>query len=516
MRPFGTISSVERSGAPRPQQVKRHELGQATFGKATRAAERLLATQGQLQEASNVPLAEQVRDYIYHRRNRERYVAAATDYLKKKRPRLSNDYDVIVVGAGIHAAMFVYTAAKKTKPNLKILIVEKSAAICSTFSRLGDSLVLNSPTFTKVGLNSNVAQGHFVQLSDFDELAERPFPTAKHLHELATMVFFHADADILFDFRVDRVRKAGCRYSISSDGRTVESKSVVVANGMGEQKNDSFVRDKRSESVIDGDSFTCACYEDEAFVERIRGKRIAVVGSGDTANCVMEALLPLTYPNEHYSASTKGPFVPSFVYWIGQSATSVQEFYFANKQRYCHSGGLIEFFWDGEAPFDLPTEAWSRTKALIRCVPDRLVALSHKASSIELMAGSERLGVDIVVDCTGRFNALSSVLLRDDYEFIEGDVVFCGGQWDEGLERFVVSPLLVEGRRIACKVKNERIFLLGCACPLDELIDDEEALDGSLRYQEDRKSLTNSKFSLEHTLPRSVAFAAQYADLIRE
>ena len=74
--------------------------------------------------------------------------------------------------------MFVYTA-KKEAPNLKALVVEKSETICSTFCRLGDSLVLNSPTFSKVGLNSNVAQGHFVQLADFDEVAERRGPAQR-------------------------------------------------------------------------------------------------------------------------------------------------------------------------------------------------------------------------------------------------------------------------------------------------------------------------------------------------
>ncbi len=480
------------------------------FGEAPVAAERLLADHGR----PHLPLEIRVRDYVFDRHNRARYVAAATDYLLEKRPPVDNDYDVILIGAGIHAAMFVYTA-KQVTPNLKILVVEQSGTICSTFSRLGDSLVLNSPTFVKVGLNSNIAQGHFIQVSHFDELVERPFPTAKHLHELATMVFFHADADILFDFGVEQITNLDNTYAISHKGTTIVAKSVVVANGMGEQKGNSFVRDKGSASIIDGDDFIAACHRDKAFPERIRGTRIAVVGAGDTANCVMEYLLPLTYPNEHYSSFQKGPFLPSQVYWIGQTAKNVQDYYFANKQRYCHSGGIIEFFWDGETPFDLPADVWNQTKVLIRCIPGKLDCLAHKKGSLELTANGEVLAADIVVDCTGRFNKLSSRLLDNAYEFVEGDVTFYGGQWDERLNRFVVSPRVLEGRRLACKLKGERIFLLGCACPLAELIDDEEALDGSLRYQEDRKSLTNSKFSLEHTLPRSVAFAKQCQVLLR-
>ena len=409
--------------------------------------------------------------------------------------------------------MFVHTAKQKN-PGLKALIVEKTADICSTFSRLGDSLVLNSPTFSTVGLNSNLAQGHFIQVSDFDELAERQYPTAKHLHELATMILFHSDADILFGYGVDDVEKAGSQYSVSSDGRTVEARCVVLTNGMGEQRKNSFQQDKRSERFIEGDDFISACYSEGVFLERIRSARIAVVGAGDTANCVMEHLLPLTYPNERYSSFRKGPFLPSLVYWIGQNARNIRDFYFTNKQRYGHSGGIIEFFWDGEAPFDLPADAWKRTKALIQFVPDRLDSFSHGEEALELTAGGERLEADIVVDCTGRFNELSALLLQDQYEFVQGDIVLHGGQWDERQDSFVLSPRYLKGKKVACKIKGEHIFLLGCACPLNELIDDEEALDGSLRYQEEKRSLTNSKFSLEHTLPRSVAFAEGFEDVL--
>ena len=64
--------------------------------------------------------------------------------------------------------------------------------------------------------------------------------------------------------------------------------------------------------------------------------------------------------------------------------------------------------------------------------------------------------------------------------------------------------------KIACKIKGKQIFLIGSSCNLSEMIDDNEAKNGSLKYQEERKTLTNSKWSLEHTLPRTVSFAINY------
>ena len=134
-----------------------------------------------------------------------------------------------MVGAGIHAATFVYSV-KKNCPHLKVLIVEKSDSICSTFCRLGDSLVLNSPTFSKVDLNANFFPGHFIQLSDFDELAQRAFPR-QHLYELATMMLFHADADILFNFQVHDLDKGHDKYVVSSNGQDLHARVWCLPMG---------------------------------------------------------------------------------------------------------------------------------------------------------------------------------------------------------------------------------------------------------------------------------------------
>ena len=116
-----------------------------------------------------------------------------------------------------------------------------------------------------------------------------------------------------------------------------------------------------------------------------------------------------------------------------------------------------------------------------------------------------------MIDCTGRENTLSLKLLSRGYEYIEGNIVFEGGFWNEKEDRFTSIPFTLDVKRIAYKVKNQEIFFLGATCPLEEIIDDDEAKNGSSQYQEDRKSLTNSKWSLEHTLPRTIALANQHS-----
>ncbi len=499
------------SGAPARGRPSLLDANGLIVGRAAERVARHLEARGQ---PAGPSLAARVRDHVYERDRRRDYVAAATRYLRGKKPDLHRRYDVVLVGAGIHAATFL-TIVKRRRPALEVLIVERSESVCSTFARLGDSLILNSPTSSKVGLNANVVPGHFIQLSDFDELAARTFPTAKHLHELATMMLLHADADVVFDFDVRAIESCAEGYRVSSGDSLARGTSVVIANGMGDPRLDTFAQDRASARTMRGDEFIRTCHDDTQFLDRLSGTTVAVVGAGDTANCAMECLLPLTYPRREYSPLTNVTLGPETVYWIGQPAADVRDYYFANKQRYCYSGGLIEYFWQGEEPFDLPRETWSRTRSRIRCLPDKLASVTHGDGCLELDVGGASLQVDLVVDCTGRSNALSSAFQQQDYEYVEGDVHFLGGRWDQDLDQYVVAARHLAHRRIACKRKGERVFLIGSACPVCELIDDEEARDGTLQHQESRTSITNSKWSLEHTLPRTAAFAEQVARLGR-
>ncbi|MEM6370883.1 MAG: hypothetical protein AAF851_21545 [Myxococcota bacterium] len=489
-------------------------LGEPFLGRSAESAAALLGWEPQGRVSGSASLAEQVRAYVHDRATRDKYVASADTYLKSKRPSLDKEYDVLLVGGGLHAALFLYTF-RRHDPDSSVLVVEGTSSLCSTFYKLGDSLILNSPTFSKVGLNSNLVPGHFIQLSDFDELEDRPFPTAKHLYELTTMMLFHADADVLFDFAVQDVSKVGGRYSVSGKERSIHSRSVIIANGAGDARSDSFRRDKSSERIIAGDEFIADYHVGNLHPERIQNKAVAVVGAGDTANSVMERFLPLTYPHREYGLLTEAPFLPRVLFWVGQRAADMPQFYAGNKRRYCHSGGVIEYFWGGDSPFELSQETWSRTKLLVVRAPEKLVSIRHTSSGLDLRTSTERFDVDLLVDCTGRHNALSTELLRAPRDYLEGDIVLSGGHYDHQLERFDASPRLLESKRVACRLRNEDIYFIGSAGPLEELVDDDEAKDGSLRHQERQSSITNSKWSLEHTLPRTLAFARMHVEHLR-
>ena len=186
------------------------------------------------------------------------------------------------------------------------------------------------------------------------------------------MILFHADVKIQFGFEVRDVIP-WTLYELESDERKIRAKCVVVCNGMGDPKTNAFASDRRSEKIMLGDDFLSQCSAGSPLAKSIGQMNLAVIGAGDTANCVMERILPLVYPSSEYGPSNACSSMPLSVVWIGQTARDIREFFFANKTRYAHAGGLIELFWDGDHPFELPLNTWRRARGssvnLLRSCP---------------------------------------------------------------------------------------------------------------------------------------------------
>lgn len=455
---------------------------------------------------ANNNIQKEILNYIKNKNRRSNYVQMGLNYLRNKSKKTNQHYDFIIIGAGIHAALYNFIL-KKENPQASVLIIEKTLTISSTFYHLGDSLVLNSPTFSKVGLNSNVIPESFIQLSDFDELKEKPFPTAKHIFEITCMLFLHGDADILFNIRKLSIRNTHPSLSIQINNKNIQASNIIIANGMGTQDHSSFKVDKLTERVISGDQFIKNSFSNNHFNKQMRKQNISVVGDGDTANCVMEYLLPLVYPNYYYGFYKTTPQLPKKILWFGQKSKNIQDFFFSNKSRYCHSGGIIEFFWNEESPFELSTEIWNKTKKIITCIPERLKEVKHQSSNLKLVTDKGSYVTNLLINCSGRYNHLMAPFKQSKLTTITGHITFFGGHWDYKMEKFTNFPRTLHNVKIAQKVSHSNIYFIGNASSLKDLIDNSEARDGSLKYQDQRFTLTNSKWLLEHTLPRTTALA---------
>lgn len=459
---------------------------------------------------SHTPVFLQIRKYIHQKEDRQKYVAFALHYLKNKKQRKCKERPCAIIGAGAHSALFIYHQRMKN-PKRKFVLLEKHHSPASTFQKLGAGLVLNSPTYPQISLDANIFPGHFVQLSDFDTLGLRPFPTAEELYQLITMIFFHADATILFEHEVKRISpKDSTLIQIDFKEKSLEASAVILAEG----KN-KFLNDTLSHLPIyqTGDQFI------EEYIKNpmgrrdtIKGKKIALIGDGDTANCVAEFLLPLIYPHVYYQLDFKNKPLPQKILWFGQKAKDVQDFYFKNKSRYCHSGALIEYFWNQESPFEISTEVWQKTKGMITLIPDKYQSYELKNKNVLLKTlvknKVKKYLVDLIIDARGRHSPLfDASFSKASWQPLRGDITFHGGHWCEHHEKFIPSHLKKEDQIIALKHKRYPLYAMGMCLPWNQFIDSEEAKDGSLKYNEEKITLTNSKWSLEHILPRTQSFA---------
>ena len=108
----------EGQSHPKPpshlKKVKRYEFGESIFGKSPRFIESFLKKENQLKDLAEISLAKQIRSFIYKKTNRKEYVTATNNYLKNKKIRKKKDYDIVLVGAGIHSAVYLYSLRKKT------------------------------------------------------------------------------------------------------------------------------------------------------------------------------------------------------------------------------------------------------------------------------------------------------------------------------------------------------------------------------------------------------------------
>ena len=109
-------------------------------------------------------------------------------------------------------------------------------------------------------------------MSDFDESFENSFPTAKHLYELAVMILFHSDANIVFNAEFNDITHRNNYYSVHSPEGDFLTKRVIIANGLGSPKKTAYINGKICKKFSSGDDFIIECHKDSNFHETLKIK----------------------------------------------------------------------------------------------------------------------------------------------------------------------------------------------------------------------------------------------------
>jgi hypothetical protein len=302
----------------------------------------LLKVSGPAKDDMRRTLAAEIQKRITTQSNENRAKLNA-----RSKANLRTIYDIVVVGAGIHSAIFNATIARNY-PEARVLTIEASDTLVKVFNGCGPMFRINSPELGTA--TANLIASSPVQLA---QLTDAKFATAEMLGQVAMFALFNSTSGFLLEARVDKIERSGDMYTVRmQDGLTVVARHVVVATGLGQPdlKTDdkatyALVKDETSKACTLGETVPDIQFFDDA-VQKAKltldmglsplaayaGKRVMVVGAGDAGNVWVEFLLGKA-PAEVY-AKQKTPLEAAKTIWLGQKSKTIDEFKAANKPRY--------------------------------------------------------------------------------------------------------------------------------------------------------------------------------------
>ena len=280
-------------------------------------------------------------------------------------------YDEVVIGAGVHSSIYNLKRSN-ANPKIKSLTIEESNYVSANFSTIGEMIRINTfnraqpdeATLDANAMNLNYfGQDAIVRVPDIEAVA---YPTAKTLADVSLLNQFFSNNEFMFGSRVQNVTYMGsvglARYRISlSDGFEVFADRIIVTTGLGkpsipglDEQSYELMDKIKQEEVDTADPTPIMTYEDFARYVSIAdtplrpfaGKKVHIIGGGDSGSTVMEFLLGLG-PAESYAHSIsqeqKKLGRPSLT-WGRQPVRNEEEFYDNNPGRYVDLGPRFDEF----------------------------------------------------------------------------------------------------------------------------------------------------------------------------
>lgn len=303
-------------------------------------------------EACAKSLAHDLHNYMVNQKNQIRRY-----YSDSKNP--NSNYDIIMIGAGIHSSIFNLNYRKKN-PHAKIISIDSSKVLAEQF--LSSDFLINSPEINGTntidpitGLpaatkSSNIFPNAPVQLADLGTASDK-FYVSEKLWQVFIFNQFISNSDILLDSNVSKIQydKDTKVFKVYLENiGFVTAKKVIISNGLGTPKFENFkdpnFRDEQIQLAKECADKNCLpqvmTFDDALRINHIwkkNGKNIlnkfihandiAVIGSGDAANVFVEFLYKKA-PNSAYQNLNTGYTIPNSnqVHWFAQKNQTGNEY----------------------------------------------------------------------------------------------------------------------------------------------------------------------------------------------
>ncbi|MBO9666498.1 MAG: hypothetical protein J7501_06750 [Bdellovibrio sp.] len=308
---------------------------------------------------SDVFTSDQVALSTLTPQNVERINSTLNSSLVEQSTRLENYYrqsptarqvDTLVVGDGIHGAIFASASAQKTA-NPSLLIVESGKAVSSIWSTMEGEFKINSPELRDQTQGLRSANRFPFSPLKMNALTANEFANSRDMSTLATGTQYSSDVPVLFGHRVtaitdlwkDAATGAGYHYKVElSSGLIFETNKIIDATGLGDLK--LTFKDEASRSLVMNEVKNIRRDEDEMsgimtsddflrvtrnrrlnkknFVSETENMNFVVIAPGDGGKIAVEKIL-----SEDFAASAN-------ITWIAQKAETPDAFRASYFRRY--------------------------------------------------------------------------------------------------------------------------------------------------------------------------------------
>lgn len=411
-------------------------------------------------------------------------------------------YDIVVVGSGVHAAIFNATQAV-AHPENKILVIDKSSVMAEHFR--SKAFRINSPINAPLG-QTNTFPNAPIQIEEFEWFEDahdfKGYPYAQAIWNETVLANFSSRADFLLGVEAKQIMesKDGSGYNFVIDANefgTIRAKKLVISSGLGTPKltegpGDYIASQKKLAEKCKYDNClpTVMTFDDmlaidaawtgqnkrngfKNVVEAIANKAVALVGGGDSSYVVWEYLyLPgmenltkitaqkSTFSGRFYTSIERDELnpIPAKMFWIGTPFTNKDEFNKlvatkAIKKRYDNI--LTLSILENLSILDISFREKQYLSKVVPTAPNK-VTIHFEAK--DGRKKSQEHDVDHVIISTGYDNSsrlmdIMSPLLSEDEK---------NKNWNE-LFQFININGKQTARRLECVLGSKEVYLIGTA-----------------------------------------------------
>ena len=397
--------------------------------------------------------------------------------------RKSAQYDVVIVGSGVHGITALHEIMN-INPNLKVLVIDKSNTAGATFRKAGATFNINSSNRSS-GKNSeplpgkgniNELSGSPVQVS---ELTNVKYPSALDLGDALVTSLYGAlssykNVDIIFNttvrgVEVNQANVFANRIQVDNkslpDGFEVRAQKIILASGLGKPRIPREIQDQikadpqltvtpkaknKLPRVVTFEDVLRTLQKSSNPKSYFANKRVAVVGTGDSANVLIEFLLGYS-TKEGYAQSDAQTPNPKKILWLGQCRTTCDSFIADARSRYAQIG-------TGFRSSD------PQTSPILEGVPGRLMEVERVSrKGVKAITESNTFEVDTIILTTGYSNRLVDILknlIRDNSDTADLTTLEFFENYGEFLEG-VTSVSNKQVVRVARTFAEGRIIVIG-------------------------------------------------------